>query len=271
MDGVRVEQGGVSDYDALAEQHYRAGRPAVAARGGTLRAVACGRTVGVLVVSMPVLNGAWRSAAWPCWLEGLTKRERAEALNAQLRTIARVVVAPPFRGRGVGSLLVRAYLAAPLTPLTEALAAMGAVCPVFERAGMRRVGFAASRAGGEVARSVRACGVPVWALADASVRRRLARDAGVARALRRLAADRWRAGSAAPAHEQMERLWVCVASRPVVYAAGAVIEGTLAKKGDEHGEAERTGRSEGGACEASGGGGGRGRGGGRTGGGSGHG
>lgn len=221
MDGVRVEQGGVSDYESLSRYHYRSGRPAVPARGGTLRAVHDGRVVGVLVVTMPVLNAGWRSAAWPGWLDGLGKRERAVALNGQLRTIARVVVAPPFRGRGVGSLLVRAYLAAPLTPMTEALAAMGAVCPVFERAGMRRVGFTVSRAGEAVARSVRACGVPVWALEDASARRRLARDAGVARALRGLAADRWRAGRESPAEEQMERLWVHVAARPVAYAAGS--------------------------------------------------
>ncbi len=55
----------------------------------------------VLVVAMPVLNGPWRTRAWPGWLDGMNKRAYADAVNTHLRTIARLVVAPPFRARGV--------------------------------------------------------------------------------------------------------------------------------------------------------------------------
>jgi len=218
MDDVRVEPGGISDYDALARHHYRAGRPAVPA--AVLRAVCGDATVGVLVVAMPVLNGPWRLRAWPGWLDAADKRASAEAINAQVRTIARLVVAPALRSRGVGCALVRAYLAAPLTARTEALAAMGAICPVFERAGMRRVEFPPSRAALGLARALAAAGVRPWMLADPCTRRRVAESPPVRGALKALAADRWRQGRCAPAREQMERLWVHVASRPVAFVAG---------------------------------------------------
>jgi GNAT superfamily N-acetyltransferase len=207
----------MSDYEALAHAHYRAERPAVPVH--VLRAVAGEAVVGVLVVAMPVLNGPWRRAAWPGWLDGLAKRDAAEAVNAQVRTIARLVVAPAFRARGVGSQLVRVYLASPLTPRTEALAAMGVLCPVFERAGMRRVQCPPSRTALRVVRTLRERGVPVWALAHGPTRRRLASDPRVARALRSLAVDRWRCGRDRPPDELIERLWVQVASRPVAFVA----------------------------------------------------
>lgn len=219
MDGVRIERGGVSDYDGLSHWHYRALAPAVPVQ--TLRAVCegTGATVGVLVVAMPVLNGPWRTRAWPGWLDGLGKRAYAQAVNTHLRTIARLVVAPPFRARGVGSGLVRAYLASPLTEKTEALAAMGAVCPVFERAGMRRVEFPVGLAAARVARALRERNVAPWMLADARVRRRVSRDARVACALRGLATDRWRVGRDRPAEVLMERLWVGVAGRPLAFVS----------------------------------------------------
>ena len=217
MDGIRIERGGINDYNALARWHYRAATPAVPVL--TLRAVCerTGDTVGALVIAMPVLNGPWRKLAWPDWLDGLDKRAQAQAVNTHLRTIARLVVTPPYRARGVGSRLVRAYLASPLTARTEALAAMGALCPVFERAGMRRVQCPMSRAATQVARSLRERNVPTWALADRTTRRRLARDPRIERALRSLAADRWRSGRNRPAQELLERLWVNVASRPAAF------------------------------------------------------
>lgn len=136
---VRLETGGIADYDALAPHHYRGGRPAT--RVLVRRAI---RTMpggteslaGVLVVSMPTLNGAWRRHAWPGRFEG-DKRRAASRINRDLRCLSRVVVDPASRGLGVARRLVEDYLAAPLTPATEAVAQMGAVCPFFERSGMR--------------------------------------------------------------------------------------------------------------------------------------
>jgi hypothetical protein len=139
---ITIGPGTRRDYGELAGLHYRAGPPAtialredgapciLAARDGE------GRLAGVLVVSMPTLNGSWRRLAWPGAYGGADKRRNARELNASLRCISRVIVGARFRGLGIATRLVRAYLAGPLTPRTEAVAAMGRVCPFFEAAGM---------------------------------------------------------------------------------------------------------------------------------------
>jgi GNAT superfamily N-acetyltransferase len=98
--------------------------------------------VGVLLVSMPVLNGPWRRLAWPGVFDGVPRDRRAAVLNHPrlgVRCISRVIVEPRFRGLGVATRLVRAYLRRPMTVHTEALAAMGEVARFFERAGMSRL------------------------------------------------------------------------------------------------------------------------------------
>ncbi len=140
---VTIGPGTIEDYRALAHLHYRAGEPAAVVR--VLRAVRdvpapidpSGKLLaGVLLVSMPTLNASWRDRAWPGFFHTGDKSLNAQRLNARLRTISRVIVEARSRGLGVATALVRAYLRDPLTPGTEALASMGAVCPFFERAGM---------------------------------------------------------------------------------------------------------------------------------------
>lgn len=137
---LRIEPGGREDLAALAPLHYCAGdRPGVE-RVLVARWPALGeQPAGVLAAARPALNGAWRRIAWPGLFEGVDRREAARRLNERVRTIARVIVDPRARGLGVGVALVRAYLADPLTPCTEAVASMGSVSPFFERAGMRAV------------------------------------------------------------------------------------------------------------------------------------
>lgn len=136
---ITIELGNREDYLALAPLHYRAGEPATMARVLAARAAGERGPVGVLVVSMPVLNGPWRRAAWPGMFDGGTARERAMALNdarTGVRCISRVIVDPRYRSLGVATMLVRGYLREPMTPRTEALAAMGRASGFFERAGM---------------------------------------------------------------------------------------------------------------------------------------
>ena len=140
---IEIELGSINDYRSLQHHHYRSGQPATVVR--VLRAIrhvpesieASGRLLaGVLCASMPTLNSAWRTRAWPGVFNTASKSTNARRLNADLRTISRVIVEPRSRGLGVATMLVRAYLQDPLTPGTEAVAAMGCVCPFFERAGM---------------------------------------------------------------------------------------------------------------------------------------
>lgn len=188
---VRVERGEAADYLALERWHYRAGPPATSVL--TLRAMIDNRRAGVLVVSMPTLNGRWRQVAWPEieWSAG-GRVAAARRLNGQVRTISRVIVAPCYRGTGVAGALVRAYLASPLSERTESIAAMGAASPFFERAGMRRVELPLAGRDVELKARLHAMGVRAWELVDVGAARRLTRD----RALR-AALERWASGSRA--------------------------------------------------------------------------
>lgn len=160
-----IEAGTPDNYLALGRFHYCAGVPATWA--GVLRASCDGELAGVLVVSRPTLNGWWRELAWPGVYGGRDRTRAAIAINAGLRTISRVVVDPRWRGMGVGVALVRAYLASPLTRDTEAVAAMGRICPIFERAGMTRHERGEGVQERGLLRALRGAGVDVGRLVEA--------------------------------------------------------------------------------------------------------
>ncbi|MFN0010376.1 MAG: GNAT family N-acetyltransferase [Phycisphaerales bacterium] len=126
-----IRPGTRANYENLSPHHYRAARPGPVCRVLVALDRTAANVVGALVVSLPPLNGPWRT-----WLPPCSARERARLINTQVRVISRVIIDPRYRGMGLATRLVRAYLARPLTPRTEALAAMGTVCPFFERAGM---------------------------------------------------------------------------------------------------------------------------------------
>ncbi len=140
---ITIGPGTIGDYKSLEHLHYRGKRPGTPTL--VLRAMRQAPTLndqnhrvlaGVLVVSMPTLNGAWRARAWPGFFASDDKRHNARRLNRHLRVISRVVVASHSRGLGIATDLVRAYLREPLSAGTEAVASMGPVCPFFARAGM---------------------------------------------------------------------------------------------------------------------------------------
>ncbi len=150
VESLRLEPASMADYAALASFHYRGGQP------GAVTAVyrlvhdaptVVGRflqrrdettIVGVLVRSLPHLGCALRNLATEDRYRGLPRRDVANLLNREVRTISRVVVHPQWRGLGLAVRLVRHALEHPETVYTESLAAMGRVHPFLERAGMRR-------------------------------------------------------------------------------------------------------------------------------------
>jgi len=145
-----IAPGGIGDYRAMAGFHYLAGPPAAHKRvyvarptaawlaelSPVERALAPSRA-GVLVVSPPVLNVRGRNQAFAGRYSGGDRSASVARLNAELECISRVVVHPAFRGAGLAVAMVRHALEHAATPRVEALAAMGAVHPFFERAGMR--------------------------------------------------------------------------------------------------------------------------------------
>lgn len=197
--GITIRRGTLADYAALARFHYRGGRPP----GGSTVLVARdgargGAIAGALVASPPVLNAPWRARAWPDdpppgGGEAPDRASAARTLNARLRVISRVVIDPRYRGLGLATALVSAYLRRPVTPRTEALAAMGVLCPFFDRAGMRRVPIPPSRRDARLARDLAALGLePIRLAAPWALPPRVRRSRRLARAIRR-----WAAGSAA--------------------------------------------------------------------------
>jgi len=155
-----IEPGCLADYRTLARFHYRGGFPGAVT--SVLRMVHRGRSVidrfrdslgawsrhrqpearvvGVLVRSLPALACGLRDLATGGRYAGLDQRDAAVLLNREVRTISRVIIHPQWRGLGLAVKLVRGALAEPEPGVvfTEALAAMGRVCPFFERAGMIR-------------------------------------------------------------------------------------------------------------------------------------
>lgn len=152
-DELEIQAGTLDDYRALRAFHYRGRDPAVVTsvlRIAHRSAGVIGRhgarrgadvVAGVLVRSLPPLGCGLRQVATGGRYSGLRRCDAAALLNAEVRTIARVVIEPRYRGLGLAVKLVRHALANPEREslrLTEALAAMGRVCPFFERAGMTR-------------------------------------------------------------------------------------------------------------------------------------
>jgi GNAT superfamily N-acetyltransferase len=133
-DALVLRRGHARDYASLARFHYRTAAPATIV--DVLALIdAQGEAAACLVISRPTLNSWWRALAWPD-LARRNRREAALALNESVRTISRVIVDPRYRAIGLAVRLVRMYLREPITPRTEAVAAMGRACPFFARAGM---------------------------------------------------------------------------------------------------------------------------------------
>ena len=197
-----ITEGDRADLLALSPLHYRPGAPATITK--VLRCVdrSSGELAGVLSVSLPTLNASWRDLAWPGRYRSADPRTDAHRLSKELRCISRVIVEPSHRSMGVASALIRAYLASPQTPATEAVASMGRVSPIFERAGMVAQPLPVAPRHRRLLDAFEACGIETWRLAQPStllprveslepparslLRAELSRWANASRATRRL-------------------------------------------------------------------------------------
>lgn len=134
-------------YKELSAFHYRAGNaPAVISDvfGAFLKQTArqsgkAERLAGVIVYAQPALHLAMRNRATRGrYLPGKNASAAYRRLNREVKTIARVVVDPQFRGIGLGVRLVTETMPLVGALYVESLAAMGKVNPFFEKAGMTR-------------------------------------------------------------------------------------------------------------------------------------
>ena len=140
----RITRGTLLDYYSLAAFHYLAGPPATHKRvyvihppGGA--SGLAGRycpPAAVLVVSPPLPCVRGRNIATDGRYSTTDRTRSLALLNAEVEAISRVVVHPVYRGLGLAGRLIRHALAKAQTPVVEALAVMGRIHPLFDRAGM---------------------------------------------------------------------------------------------------------------------------------------
>jgi GNAT superfamily N-acetyltransferase len=184
MDRLRLTEGTLADYRALAGFHYLSNAPVTATRiwrfvdvspsvwqrwramRGEPTEANGPRVAAVLVVSLPALSCAMRDAALPGRYTGMNRRSAARLINDELRCISRVVVHPQYRGLGLAVRLVQHALKTAETPYTEALAAMGRVHPFFKRAGMSEYQRPPHAKDQRLLDATRSVGIAPWELAS---------------------------------------------------------------------------------------------------------
>ncbi len=137
---LRIEPGSKRDYESLAAMHYRNTEElGFVDKVFVLREGESGEILGIVVYSHAALELALRNEATNGWFSRNPRR-----VNRHLRVLRRLVIHPDVRGCGLGHHLVRETMPRIGTNFIECLATMGEYNPVFEKAGMTRVGQYAS-------------------------------------------------------------------------------------------------------------------------------
>lgn len=148
------------DYQGLEAYHYRGGQPR--ATRAIYRAVHNGETVGVIVYAAASLNLAIRNQVLnnryrPASTFG--KAMVAQAINREVDLISRVIVHPTFRGIGLGVRLIKETLELRPFKYVEMSAAMGAINPFAEKAGMTPYPTGSNDATVRALAALRGCGI----------------------------------------------------------------------------------------------------------------
>jgi ABC-type transport system involved in cytochrome c biogenesis ATPase subunit/GNAT superfamily N-acetyltransferase len=126
---IRVEEGSMTDWRALAGFHYRSHNVPPPRKIFVLKR---GQEVcGVIVYSYPAVTCFGRRLMLP--------KMGMKELNAQLSNISRIVVHPKYRTIGLGSKLIMDTLGLAGTEYIEMSAVMAKYNPFAEKAGMVRV------------------------------------------------------------------------------------------------------------------------------------
>ncbi|MCK4659555.1 MAG: hypothetical protein KAV82_08545 [Phycisphaerae bacterium] len=135
--GLAIERGCKRDYQQFAAMHYRAtDELGFVDKVFVLREKAGGDHLAIVVYSHGPAELSLRNR-----VTGKRFCRNLTLLNRELRILRRLVVHPDVRGCGLGHRLVSKTLPQVGTRYVECLAAMGQVNPVFEMAGMERIGL----------------------------------------------------------------------------------------------------------------------------------
>ncbi|MEM2909799.1 MAG: hypothetical protein QXO01_01855 [Nitrososphaerota archaeon] len=137
---VVISKGTTDDYKRLEMFHYKGSRPVGIT--DVFKAEIHGDLAGIIVYNTSYFDLKPRNIALPHLVEirrhvGL--KSLTEYVNKNFRRIARVVVAPKYRGIGLGVKLVKETMPLVGVPYVETLAVMAKYNPFFEHAGMKEV------------------------------------------------------------------------------------------------------------------------------------
>lgn len=133
---LRIEPGRLQDYRRFSPMHYRQrDHLGFIDRTFVMKDRATCEPLGIIMYAHPALEISLRNRA-----TGGRFCRQAHRLNRELRVIRRLVIHPDVRGCGLGHWLVKQTLPLAGVRFVECLAAMGAVNPIFDKAGMQRVG-----------------------------------------------------------------------------------------------------------------------------------
>ena len=140
---LEIVTGDASDYEKLAHYHYRDSKLGPFAAIFALKpkrsfsGLPGTQTVGVIVYKMPSPNLELRNIATGNIFSGFDRATGLALINKTTRCISRVIIEPRFRGLGLASALVRETMPRMNVPIVEAMAVMGLINPLFEKAGMK--------------------------------------------------------------------------------------------------------------------------------------
>ncbi len=133
---LKIELGCKRDYGSFASMHYRAADElGFVDKIFLLRDGTHGDPLAIVVYAHGPLELSLRNRE-----TGRLFSRNPKRVNRSLRILRRLVVHPDVRGCGLGHYLVRKTLPMVGTEYVECLAAMGEFNPVFEKAGMKRIG-----------------------------------------------------------------------------------------------------------------------------------
>ena len=136
---LRIARGCVRDYRRFSVMHYRRrDQLGFVEKVFVLRDTRDDSQMGIVVFGMPALELRLRNEA-----TGGRFVRNAARLNREVRVLKRLVIHPDIRGCGQGHRFVERALPLAGVRFVECLAAMGEVNPVFDKAGMRRIGTVA--------------------------------------------------------------------------------------------------------------------------------
>lgn len=133
---LRIEKGRKKDYEIFSDMHYRTTEElGFVDKVFVLRDGGGGDPLGIVVYAHGPLELSLRNQA-----TGGRFVRNPRRVNRSFRILRRLVIHPDIRGCGLGHYFVRKTLPMVGKEYVECLAAMGEINPVFEKAGMQRIG-----------------------------------------------------------------------------------------------------------------------------------